>query len=118
MKFDHDILEGKGRVQVLFQGITSITSARIIKKGVLNYFLHRMFEDNLGVHMPFIQESKNRQEDYDLELIEIIRSEECGICAPRGNSKSLSLKLYRINICYIEILIICKCCDYINYLYD
>ena len=48
--------------------------------------------------MPFIQESENKQEDYGLEFIKIVRSKEYGICVSRGNPKSLSLKLYWIKI--------------------
>ena len=66
----------------------------------------------------FIQESENIQEDCGLELMKAVRFEECGICATRGNSKSLSLKLTRIDVCYMMILIIRECRDYINYLYD
>ena len=111
-------LEDKWRVLVSFQAISSITSTRIINKGVLNYSLHQGVEDNLGAHMPFIQESENRQEDCGLELIKAVKFEECRICTIRGNSKPLSLKLSRIDICYVMILIVCVCCDYTNFLYD
>ena len=47
VKFGHCKLEEKGKVS--FQAISSITSTRIIKKGVLDYSLHQRFEDNLGV---------------------------------------------------------------------
>ena len=53
-----------------------------------------------------------------LELIKPVKPEECGIYISRGNPKSLSLKLYRIDICYMVILILCECYDYINCLYD
>ena len=68
--------------------------------------------------MPFIQESENRQEDGGLKLIKPIISEECGICTIRDNPKSTSSRLYRIDMYYIVILIICEFCDYINCLYD
>ena len=63
-------------------------------------------------------ELDNRQEDCGMELIKTVRVEECGICATRGNSKPLPWKLSRIDICYMMILIIYMCCDYINSLYD
>ena len=81
-------------------------------------FLHKEFEENFGGHTPFIQESENRQEDYGIELIKAVKVEECGNCTIRGNSKSFLLKLTRIDVYYVMILIICECCDYINYLYD
>ena len=119
VKFGHCKLDEKGRVhEVSFQGISSITSTRIIKKGALDYFLHQGLEDSLGAHTSFIQELDNRQEDCDLEFIKTFRFEECGIRATRINSKSLSMKLSRIDICYMMILIIYECCDYINFLYD
>ena len=68
--------------------------------------------------MPFIQESENRQEDCGMELIKTTRVKEYEICATRGNFKPLSLKLSRIDICYMIILIIYVYCDYINCLYD
>ena len=80
--------------------------------------LHQGFEDNLGAHTPFIQESENRQENCGLELIKVIRVEKCGISITSDNSKPSSLKLSRIDICYVMILIICECCDYITCLYD
>ena len=118
VKFDHCMLEQKRRVQISFQGISTITSTRIIKKCILDYFLYQEFEDNLDTHMPFIRESENRQEDSGLELIKGIRFEKSGIYATRGNPKSLLLKLYKINLCYMVILIICECYNYINYLCD
>ena len=76
------------------------------------------FDENLRVHTLFIQDSENRQEDCGFELIKTVKEEECGICATRGNSKSLSLKLSRIDICCMMILLVCVCCDYINFLND
>ena len=38
VQFGYCNLEEKGRVQVSFQVVSSITSTRIIKKGVLDYF--------------------------------------------------------------------------------
>ena len=67
--------------------------------------------------MPFIEELVNRQEDCGLELIKVVIAEKCGICATRGNSKSLQLKLHRIDICCVMILFVCVCCNYINCLY-
>ena len=81
-------------------------------------FLHQGFEDNFGAHTLFIQESENRQEDCDLELIKPVWSKEYGICASKANNKSFSLKIYKIDIYYVVILIVCECCDYINCLYD
>ena len=59
VKFGHSILKEKGRVQVSSQVISSITSIRIIKKCILNYFLQQGFEDNHGTHTPFIQVLEN-----------------------------------------------------------
>ena len=81
-------------------------------------FLYQEFEDNLDTHTHFIQELENRPEDCGLELIEVVKSEECGICATRDNSTSFSLKLSGIDIWYVMNLIICECYDYINCLYD
>ena len=64
--------------------------------------------------MPFIKELKNKPEDCGLKLIKGVRSEKNKIYATRGNLKSLSLKLCTIDIRYVVILIICKCCNYIN----
>ena len=77
----------------LIPSISSITSTRIIKKDVLDYFLYQGFEDNLSAHTPFIQKSKNKQKNCSLELIKAVRFEECRICVTKGNSKPLSLKL-------------------------
>ena len=70
------------------------------------------FEDNLSAHTFFIQESENRQEDCGLELINTVRMEKWGIWATRGNSKTFSLKLNKIDIYYVMILLVRVCYDY------
>ena len=74
VKFGHWKLEEKRRVQVSFHGVSSITFTR---KVFLIFLLHQGFEEDLGVHMPFIQESENTQEDCGLKLIKPVRFEEC-----------------------------------------
>ena len=111
-------LKQKERILVSFQVMSYITSTRIIKKGVLDYFSSSRVLRTILVSIRFIQESENKQENCGIELIKVVKEEECGICTKRSNSKSLPLKLSIINIYCVMIPFVCVCCDYINCSYD
>ena len=59
-----------------------------------------------------MQESENRQEDCGLELIKVFMEAKCGLCTTEVFLESYLIEInFRIDICYVTVLLVCVCCD-------